>query len=347
MTRYLSQINPKKQIRNPKRFVPLRFNHWNLFVICSLSFGISTPAFSQQNPYYTQFKPNSIMLNPGVTGTKRILDARMNYRKQWTGFTDAPVTKGFSLNGRVVGGTMGIGMSYFNDITGPTKRSNLSFAYSYHGKFDDVELSVGAAFERLTYIVDGSKLHMHIPQDNAIDLAISQKKKATNASAGAYFYNDRFHLGLSLLNLLEPTINYYPEDDTVYKTKIHMVPHVYGSVGYNWSGNPDIIWENSLQVLYAQANPMTIDYNLRVHYKQKFFGGISIRLRDAIPIHVGATIMEQFHISYSYDIVISPLSTFQGGSHEIMLAWSSNIGMDKKNKYDTSRFKRQKYGFMF
>lgn len=287
------------------------------------------------------------MLNPGVAGTKRIVDARMNYRNQWTGFDNAPVTMGVSANSRILGGTMGVGAAYFTDKTGPTKRSDFSFAYSFHAKFDDVELSVGAAVHNLSYTVDGTKLHMHIPIDNAIDLASSQTKKVWDASAGLLFYNDRFHLGLSLLNLLEPSINYYPETDTVHKTNIRMVPHVYGSVGYNWSGQPDWIWENSLQVLYAQANPMTIDYNLRLHYLQKVFGGVSVRLRDAIALHAGVTFMEEFHISYSYDIITSPLRSFQSGSHEIMLAWSSNIGLDKKKKYDVSRFKRQKYGFMF
>jgi type IX secretion system PorP/SprF family membrane protein len=305
------------------------------------------PAFSQQMPYYTQFKSNSIMLNPGVVGTKRIVDVRTDYRKQWTGFDDAPTTLSIAANGRLLNGSMGLGAAYLSDKTGPTKRSDMSLAYSYHGRFDDVELSAGAAWHLLTYTVDGTKLHMHVPLDNAIDLAGSQKERVSDLSAGLYFYNDRFHLGLSMLNLLEPSINYYEDDDTVHKTNIAMVPHYYGSVGYNWSGNPDIIWENSLQVLYAPSNPMSIDYTLRIHYMQKFFGGVSLRIRDAIALHVGATFLEEFHISYSYDIVTSPLSSFEAGSHEVMLAWSSNIGQDKRKKYDTSRFKKQKYGFMF
>lgn len=305
------------------------------------------PCTSQQMPYYTQFKPNNAFLNPGMVGTKRIVDARLNYRRQWMGFDDAPVTQGISLNSRILRGSMGLGTTYFSDKTGPTKRSNFSLAYSYHGKFDDVELSVGIAYDRLTYHVDGTKLNMHIPFDNVIDLMASQKKKVNNASAGLLFYNDRFHLGISMLNMIEPTVNYYPQEDSIHKTKIHMVPHIYGSVGYNWSGQPDWIWENSFQVLYAEANPMAIDYNLRVHYKQKVLGGISIRIRDAIAFHAGATVMEDFHVSYSYDLVISSLRSSQSGSHEIMLVWSSDLGKQKKTKYNIDRFKRQKYGFMF
>jgi type IX secretion system PorP/SprF family membrane protein len=302
---------------------------------------------SQQMPYYTQFKPNNVFLNPAVVGTKRLIDTRINYRIQWVGIEDAPVTKGISLNSRLMKGTMGLGINYFSDKTGPTKRSDLSFAYSYHIKFDDVELSAGLAYDMLTYLVDGTKLNLRIPLDNAIDLTTSQKKKVNDASAGILFYNDRFHIGFSVLNMLEPNINYYPTDDPSHKTNIGMVPHYYASVGYNWSGQPDWVWENSLQVLYVEANPMVIDYNLRVHYMQKVFGGISVRMGDAIAFHVGATFKEDFHISYSYDLVTSSLRAFQAGSNEIMLAWSTNIGQDNKHKYNTDRFKKQKYGFMF
>ena len=145
-----------------------------IFLILGTLYLIIGPCFAQQLPYYTQYKPNSIMLNPGVAGTKRIVDARMNYRKQWTGFSDAPTTLGFSANGRIVNGMMGIGLAYYNDKTGPTSRSDFSLIYSFHAHFDDVELSAGAAWHRLTYVVDGRMLHMHVPMDNAIDLFLLQ-----------------------------------------------------------------------------------------------------------------------------------------------------------------------------
>ena len=337
--------NLKSQVSS-LRFSKITFGVY-LLLVFQLSIINYQLSFSQQLPYYTQYKPNNIMLNPGVVGTKRIADVRMNYRAQWVGFEGAPVTMGISGNSRIVGGTMGVGAAFFTDKTGPTKRNDFSFAYSYHAHFEDVELSVGAAGHHLSYIVDGTELHMHVPYDNTIDLASTQTKKVWDMSAGALFYNDRFHLGISMLNLAEPSINYYPDADTVHKTNIHMVPHAYGSVGYNWSGQPEWVWENSLQVAYAAANPMTIDYNLRIHYKQKIFGGFSIRMRDAIALHAGFTFMDDFNISYSYDVVTSQLRSYQGGSHEIMIVWSSNLGMDTKKKYDNNRFKKQRYGYMF
>lgn len=318
-------------------------------LLCFFFIVFSITSFSQQMPYYTQYKSNQAMINPATLGTKRTLDARTNYRLQWVGFDDAPKTATININGRLYKETMGLGVGYFNDRTGPTKRSDLSLGYAYHLKFQDVELSVGAAFHMLNYQVDGTLLNMHIAQDNVIDMTITQKKNANDLSAGIYFYNDRFHIGCAALNLLETDINFYPGSDTTHRTNIAMVPHIYGSVGYNWSGDPDFIWENSLQALYSESNPITLDYNLRIHYQQKIFGGLAFRIRDAVALQLGATFMDEFHISYSYDIIISSLKKSQSGSHEIMLAWSKSFNDDggRKKKHDNSRFKKQKYGFMF
>ena len=322
-------------------------NRLIFFFIFHFSFFIFNSSFSQQLPYYTQFVSNDFMLNPAVAGTKRFLDTRMDVRTQWVGFESNPVTEGVSLNSRFMNGTMGAGGGFYRDQTVPTRRNDLSLAYSYHLKFDDVELSLGVAGHMLSYLVDGSQLYMQIPIDNAINLTTTQKKTVYDANSGILLYNDRFHIGLSALDLTQPTVNFFPKTDTIHKSKIGIVTHVYGSVGYNWSGNPDWIFENSLQVVYAAANPITIDYNLRVHYLRKAFAGIAIRLHDAVALQAGFTFHDEFQVIYSYDIVTSKLGQFQSGSHEIMLIWSSNLGTDKKGRYNNSRFKHEKYGYMF
>jgi type IX secretion system PorP/SprF family membrane protein len=312
-----------------------------LWMLCVFS------AAAQQMPYYTQYKPNQVMINPAVLGTKRLLDIRTHYRMQWVGFEDSPRTATFNINGRVFKERIGVGLNYFSDVTGPTKRSDLSVGGAYHLTFDDVELSVGAAYHRIMYQVDGTKLRMQIPFDNSINLNVLQKKNENDLSAGIYFYNDRFHVGAAALNLAGASFNYFPKEDTVHKSSIELVQHIYGSAGYNWSGNPDVVWENSIQAMYAKSSPITIDYNIRMHYQQKMVMGLSFRSGDAIALNIGATFMDEFHISYSYDLVISHLKKFQSGSHEIMLAWSKNAGGDKRKKYNNSRFARQKYQFMF
>ncbi|MGZ3931337.1 MAG: type IX secretion system membrane protein PorP/SprF, partial [Bacteroidia bacterium] len=55
-------------------------------------------AGAQQYPWLTQYRSNLSMFNPAFCGTKRILDFRMFYRNQWTGYDGAPKTYAAVLN---------------------------------------------------------------------------------------------------------------------------------------------------------------------------------------------------------------------------------------------------------
>src|SRR6476646_7666190 len=126
-------------------------------------------AAAQQMPYYSQFRSNLFMLNPAVTGTKKLVDARINYRNQWMGYDDAPKTTGFSLHSRFMKGKMGAGMYVMNDKIGPTKQTNFGLAYAYHIRFPDVELSAGASANFSKFTLIGDKMFLHNSQDPALD----------------------------------------------------------------------------------------------------------------------------------------------------------------------------------
>jgi type IX secretion system PorP/SprF family membrane protein len=301
-------------------------------------------AFAQQLPYYTQYKSNDFMLNPAITGTKRLIDARLNYRMQWVGYTDAPRTESFSLHSRFMKGTMGAGLYVMADQVGPSKQTNIGLSYAYHIRFPDCELSVGVAGNYTNYTLIGDKITLHNSQDPAIDQYITNSTWVPDASAGIYLYNDRFHLGLSALHILESTAELY-KADTTKKGLIRYATNVNFSMGYNYSQNHDYIWESTLYGNYTIGAPFIFDYTLRIHYKEKMFAGASVRLNDALALHVGATFMEYFQVSYSYDFLIGKLKSYSSGSHEIMLVFSSDLSKNKHNKND--KFLRQKYQYLF
>jgi type IX secretion system PorP/SprF family membrane protein len=309
-----------------------------------LSF-IACDSFAQQLPYYTQNKSNAFMLNPGVTGTKRLLDARVNYRMQWLGYEGAPRTTSVALHSRFLKGKMGAGMYLLQDKIGPEKQTNLGASYAYHIRFPDCELSAGLAGNFSKHTLIGSKMTLHNNQDQSIDQTISNSTWASDASAGIYLYNDRFHVGASGIHVLQSTAEFY-KADTTKKGTIKYVTQANFTLGYNFSQNPDFVWESTLYGSYVKGAPMALDYTLRLHYQERVFAGISIRLRDAIALHLGYTFFENYQVSYSYDIQIGGLRRYNNGSHEIMLAVSHNIFKTKKGR-DNSKFLNQRYGYLF
>lgn len=319
----------------------MKFRKLILVCFCLLSL----MSEGQQLPYYTQHKNNAFIINPGVTGTKRLLDARLNYRKQWVGYEGAPTTISLGLHSRFMKGKMGAGLYLMQDKIGPQKQTNIAGSYAYHIRFPDCELSAGLAVNATKFTLVGTDMTLHNNQDQSIDQHLANSTWVTDGNFGIYLYNDRFHVGASGVHLLQSTAEFY-KNDTTKKGTFKYFTQGNITLGYNFSENPDFVWESTLYGQYVKAVPLSLDYTLRVHMHQKFFAGISLRLHDACAVHLGFTLKESYQISYSYDIQIGGLKKYNSGSHEIMLSISSDI-FKKKRGWDNSKFLNQKYSYLF
>lgn len=303
-------------------------------------------AYAQQYPWLTQYRSNQTVLNPGFCGTKRLIDIRLNYRNQWTGYDGAPKTYILSLNSRFWKGRLGAGGFIFKDDIGPFRNFISSLTAAYHLKFPDSELSFGVQGNYMSEKFIGTDVTLRNQQDRAINQYATDKAGTFEASFGAVFFNDRFHLGLAANNVAGSNIVYYKGDSLKRRGVLTNVPHYNISAGYNWADNPDFIFENTVLAVYVPSIPFSFDYTLRIHMKKQLLAGLSFRFNDAIALQLGYTIKDQIQISYSYDFVTSPLRKYQKGSHEIMIIFSSNMGTDKKKRGFDKRFLRQRFQYM-
>jgi type IX secretion system PorP/SprF family membrane protein len=306
---------------------------------------VTASVVGQQLPYYSQFISNGFITNPGITGTKRLLDARVNYRTQWVGYDGAPKTTSIGLHSRFMKGKMGAGLYFMQDKVGPAKQSNLGLSYAYHLRFPDSELSAGIAANFTKYTLYGTDITLHNTQDPSVNLLITNSTWVADAAAGIYLYNDRFHIGASAMHVMQSTAEFYKKD-TTRKGIVRYATQANFTLGYNFSQNRDFVWESTLFGSYTKGSPMNLDYTLRLHVKEAAFGGISIRLHDAIAFHIGYTFFGSYQVSYSYDLLIGKLKNYSSGSHEIMIAVSHNIFKKRHGGVD-DKFLHQKYGYLF
>lgn len=298
-------------------------------------------ASAQQVPYYSQLNSSQYLYNPATTGARKVFEAGLCYRTQWVDFEGHPKTQAVFAHGSLWKGRMGLGGYAYKDETGPSRRNIYGGSYAFHIKFPDMKMSLGISWHFMRYMLDGSKITLHNSQDKAIDRSIEDVGKSSNGNAGFYLHNDRFHFGLSVLNLAQKNVELYKED-SLKKGIIRQEPHQFMSVGYNASHGLDFIWENNLLASYVTGAPITLEYALKLHYKQTFFGGVGIRMRDAIIFHLGAN-LQDFRFSYSYDYITSSIKTSASGSHEITLAFRTNFNLDNRKGYRFEEFLRQKY----
>lgn len=312
-----------------------------IFIFTVISLGVS----AQQYPWWSQYRNNQTLYNPAFCGTKRLIDVRINYRNQWTGFDGSPKTYALSLNSRLWKGRVGVGGFIFKDDIGPFKNINSSLTAAYHLKFADSEVSFGVQGNYLKTTFKGNEVTLRNQQDKAINQFVEDKAGNFDGSFGILYYNDRFHLGIGANNIASSKFEYY-KSDSLKKGKYTNAPHYNLSAGFNYADDPDFTFENSILAVFVPGVPFSFDYTLRLHMKKQIIAGFSFRLNDAIALHLGYTIKEKFQISYSYDIVTSPLRKYQNGSHELSLIFSSNMGTDVKRRGVDKRFIRQKYQYL-
>lgn len=333
----------------------MRKNHGIfLFIFVSLSvkklllilcMACAANLLAQQYPWWTQYRGQQYMMNPGFCGTKRLVDIRLNYRNQWTGYDGAPKTYALSINSRLWKGKIGVGGFVFQDNIGPFRNTASSLTFAYHVKFSDSEISFGVQGNYLKQKFIGTDITLRNQQDHAINQYVTDIAGTFDGSFGVVYYNDRFHLAVGANNVTGSELKHY-KGDSLYHGKYTNAAHYNVSAGYNWSDNPDFVFENSVMAVYTAGTPALLDYTLRLHIKKQLIAGVSLRFKDAVALQLGYTIMDQFQIVYSYDFVTSPLRRYQSGTHEAKFVWSTNLGTDKKRRGFNKTFLRQKFQYM-
>lgn len=303
-------------------------------------------ASAQQYPYLTQYRGHLYFFNPAFCGTKKWIDARISYRQQWVGFSGSPVTAAASFNIRYFKEKLGSGFMIFQDKIGPFVNNYFSGTMAYHIKMPDTELSFGFSAAYTTLGINPSRITLRHSLDASVDIhsnTVNQKK--LEGAFGVVYYNDRFFIALSMLNIFAANYKFKYSDPSFFKGNYSNDNHIILGAGYNFGENPDYVWENALWVINTKGVPLFLDYTLRLHIHKTLITGISIRPSNALAFHIGFSLLNKFQMSYSYDLLLSKLKPAQSGSHEINLVFSID-NMHSKKHSTNHRFLRQRYQYL-
>ena len=68
------------------------------YVLISLLTVLAIYSFGQQDPMYTQYQNDPILINPAYAGSRGNLSLNGVFRKQWVGMDWSPVTTSMTIN---------------------------------------------------------------------------------------------------------------------------------------------------------------------------------------------------------------------------------------------------------
>jgi len=306
-------------------------------------------ALGQDNFYYTQYHQTAAVRNPAFTGIDNFLDVKLDYRSQWNGFSDAPTTSTFAINGYLqkespgILGQYGLRTSHPNyidslpkqgipknqlirqglgsfivyDVQGPYEQITANLNYAVHfplGK--SVKMSLGVSAGVINQRYDLEKIRLQYPdEDEFYQSLIASGGKSTSLDVypGIVIYGGKAYISYSVRKLFKQPIS----SDVVLADEEGLGQEVMAGIQFNLSERvkllPSIYW------MTTDNNKSILSSSVKVLMNEKTWAGLSYRTAGSISILAGVYLSNRFNMSYSYDYITSGINKYTNGTHEIVL----------------------------
>lgn len=285
----------------------------------------SLSAFAQQDPLFSQYMFNKLLLNPAYTGSREILTIDMLDRYQWVGIDGAPRT--FTVSAQMASRNKKVGMGFYayRDAIGPTINQGLMASYAYRLQVPRGYLSFGLQVGIKYFDFDWTQISVEDP-DYVFDPQDIQRF-TPDANFGIYYQTNRFYAGLSSKQLFQNEYGKaYSGDKTTY-TKL--LRHFYGMVGTAIPVDEKIVFRPSMLVKFVKNAPLQMDLNASLLFDNVFWIGASYRTEKALVFLTEFRISKTLRVGYSYDIYLGSLLPHNQGSHEIRLGFDLDFYKDR------------------
>ncbi len=293
-----------------------------LLIIAVFVLACSSFSTAQQRAVYSNFLMNDFYYNPAIAGSRDVHQANITYRNQWVGFDGAPslILGNFSGSAKNEG-KIGYGVSFISETAGITQNTGFYLNYAQHFKLSDkVKLGLGVQPGYMQYRVKLYDAQLADQGDEVLTGSV-YSASAVDVSTGFHLYSKKFFVMGSLHHLLGKSIQF-----TSYNSNLQF--HYTAIAGYNININADpkkkkmpIDIQPSFLVRYVKPVPIQCSAMLKTTFNKKYWFGLIYRSDDAVGVSMGMQIGDKFNMAYGYDYTLSKLSSYQAGSHEVMLSY--------------------------
>lgn len=277
-------------------------------------------AEAQQLHFTSQWLQHNSMYNPAAAGFNKNPVVGMSYRSMWSAFPGNPRT--FMVYGDTYWEkkTTGLASYIYRDQTGPTSRTGIQMAYSFHVKTSEKgRLGLGLELRGLQYAIDRSKIIDALGNDQVLGGATSKFKM--DAGAGVYYSDGKLSAGAAVSQLIQSKLAFNDVPNATERAKLFR--HYVATVNYviNTGGHTHVT-PNAMVRLITNA-PTEFDFGCRVDYKDIIWWGLNWRLRQFWSLQCGFKIKERLGFAYSYDYYSAPFSDYNTGNnaHEVGLRY--------------------------
>lgn len=297
---------------------------------------LALPILAQQDPQYSQYQFNQMVINPAYAGTKDALSAVLDIRKQWSGFDGSPSTQSFSFHGPLKKKRIGLGFSAYNDAIGPKRVTaaygNISYILPVTSK---LKLSFGLRAGVVNYAFDFNKMNYKDPGETSAIANLSTNKLKPDFDAGLFLKSNTFYAGISATHLNSA----YIYNDNIaytnatgsqieYDLTYRLNTHVFAIVSKGFKAGENLVINPTL-ILKSASGVGNLDLNLNFLIKQKLWVGAFARSGGSIGFLAQVIVTENIKVGYSFDTAPGKVQRALGNGHEIMIGFDMNTFKSK------------------
>jgi type IX secretion system PorP/SprF family membrane protein len=305
-------------IKNKKllAFIKTQNKNFRLLIFIPV-FLFSFSLKAQYEPMYSQYMFNLVTINPAYTGNRAVDNITLMYRNQWTGIQGAPNTRILSWDRRHEESNVGYGLQIYSDRLGVENSLGAQGFYSYRISFYDSFLSFGLSAGALNYRSAFSEVVTTQPGDPLFQEDL--KVFMPTVGIGFLYGSEKWYVGFSAPTLLNTRISVSNQAITSRSTN-----HLFLTAGKVFEMNEVLKLKPSILLKAISGAPLQYDLNLNAWFNDAIGIGLSYRTNDAIVGMFELQANQNFRIGYAYDYTISPLNSYNSGTHELMLRYEFN-----------------------
>lgn len=273
---------------------------------------------AQQLHFTSIFQQHNPMYNPAAAGFNDNAVIGTTYRSMWSAFPGNPKT--FMLYADVPWEKKNAGFAgyIYRDVTGPTSRTGVQLAYSYHVKTsENGRLGLGIELRGLQYAIDKAKLTDALGSDLVLSGANSSFKM--DAGAGVYYTNKKLSVGAAVSQLIQTKLAFSDVPNATERAKLYRHFVLNGNYIIETGGSTHVI--PNFMVRVVPHAPTEYDFGCKVDYQDKLWWALNWRVRQFWSVQVGFKLAQTISLGYAYDYYSAPFSDFNtgGNAHEIGL----------------------------
>ena len=269
---------------------------------------------AQQDPLYSQYLFNVMVLNPAYAGLNENTNISFNSRLQWSGIEGSPTTNTLSANSSFFGGKSGVGLVMMIDKLGINSNTEGHLVYAYHIKGRKSTLSFGLQAGFISRKYDFDELNLRVSDDPFFDTTLEPKSKM-NIGTGFLYTQENLMIGVSVPRIMNNSFLDGTTDAGRYER------HYYMLGAYLIELKTELLFKPAVLVKSVPGAPLSIDLNANFMYRNMYWGGIYTRNFQSYGLMGQVEFADAYRFGYAFEILSKGSSNIKAlSTHEFTLS---------------------------